>query len=64
MATLIRRELDAAVAIVTLDKPPHNLIDGEFLDQYCVALETSVAEGARGEAEAERVACVSSFVPG
>ena len=47
MATLIRRELDAAVAIVTLDKPPHNLIDGEFLDQYCVALETSVAEGAR-----------------
>ena len=47
MATLIRRELDAAVAIVTLDKPPHNLIDGEFLDQYCVALETSVADGAR-----------------
>ena len=47
MASLIRREMDAMVAIVTLDKPPQNLIDGKFLDQYCVALETSVAEGAR-----------------
>ena len=47
MATLIRHEMDATVAVVTLDKPPHNLIDGEFLDQYCVALETSVAGGAR-----------------
>ena len=47
MTTLIRREMDATVSILTMDRPPHNLIDGEFLDQFCAVLEASVEDGAR-----------------
>ena len=47
MTTLIRREMDATVSILTMDKPPHNLIDGKFLDQFCAELEASVEDGAR-----------------
>ena len=47
MTTLIRREMDATVSILTMDKAPHNLIDGKFLDQFCAELEASVEDGAR-----------------
>jgi len=39
--------MDATVSILTMDRPPHNLIDGEFLDQFCAVLEASVEDGAR-----------------
>ncbi|MEM7017839.1 MAG: enoyl-CoA hydratase/isomerase family protein [Pseudomonadota bacterium] len=47
MADLIRLDMDGAVAIITLDNPPHNLIGGEFIEQYCAAQEKAVADGAR-----------------
>ena len=47
MADLIRLEMDGAVAVITLNNPPHNLIGGEFIEQYCTAQEQAVAQGAR-----------------
>ncbi|MGI9411395.1 MAG: enoyl-CoA hydratase/isomerase family protein, partial [Hyphomicrobiaceae bacterium] len=47
MVDVVRVEIDGAVAIVTLNKPPHNLMDRAFLDQYCTALEKAAADGAR-----------------
>ena len=47
MGDLVRFELDGAVGVVTLDNPPHNLIGGQFIDEYCAAQERAVEQGAR-----------------
>ena len=47
MAELINVSHDGAVAVVTLNNPPHNLINAAFLDQYCESLEQATADGAR-----------------
>ena len=41
--SIVTYEKDGAVGVVTLAKPPHNLIDEAFLD----ALLTAYAEGSR-----------------
>ena len=47
MAELVSLQNDGAVAIVTLNNPPHNLITTVFLEQYCAALEKAATDGAR-----------------
>ena len=47
MTDLIKLHHDAAVAVVTLNNPPHNLISTSFIEQYCTYLERAVADGAR-----------------
>lgn len=47
MPELVSLQNDGAVAIVTLNNPPHNLITSEFLEQYCAALEKATTDGAR-----------------
>ena len=32
MSEHLRVELDGSVAVVTMAKPPHNLLNGEFID--------------------------------
>lgn len=47
MAELVSLKNDGAVAVVTLNNPPHNLLTSIFLEQYCSALEQASADGAR-----------------
>ncbi len=47
MTELIKLQHDGAVAVVTLDNPPHNLITANFLDEYCATLERAAAGDAR-----------------
>ena len=43
----IRLEHDGALGVVTLAKPPHNLLDGAFLEALCDAFERGAADGCR-----------------
>jgi enoyl-CoA hydratase/carnithine racemase len=45
--SIVTYEKDGAVGVVTLAKPPHNLIDEAFLDALLVAYGSAVAEGSR-----------------
>lgn len=45
--TSVTHELDGLVGVVTLSKPPHNLIDDELLENLKAAYQTVVAEGCR-----------------
>ncbi len=47
MAELIRSTIDGAVAVVTMAKPPHNLIDGAMIDELIAAFEGAADDGAR-----------------
>ncbi len=47
MPDLIRLERDGALGVVTLAKPPHNRLDGAFLEDLCGTFERGVAEGCR-----------------
>lgn len=44
---MIETEIDGPVGIVTMTKPPHNLMDGEFLDAIIGAYHQVIADGAR-----------------
>lgn len=44
---MIETEVDGPVGIVTMAKPPHNLMDGEFLDAIIAAYHHVIDEGAR-----------------
>ena len=43
----IRLEMDGAVAIVTMAKPPHNLLNGAFIDALVAAFEDAREAGGR-----------------
>ena len=43
----VRLELDGAVAVVTMAKPPHNLLNGEFIDALIAAYERAADAGGR-----------------
>lgn len=43
----VTHELDGAVGVVSLAKPPHNLIDDRMLDDLVAAYDAVVAAGAR-----------------
>lgn len=43
----IQYEKDGAVGVVTMAKPPHNLIDNAMLDELMTAYDTAVKEGCR-----------------
>tara|TARA_Y100000590_G_scaffold97896_1_gene111427 strand:+ start:11367 stop:12143 length:777 start_codon:yes stop_codon:yes gene_type:complete len=43
----IRVDLDGAVAAVTMAKPPHNLLNGSFIEDLLTAFEEAAANGAR-----------------
>jgi enoyl-CoA hydratase/carnithine racemase len=43
----VKYEIDGAVGVVTLAKPPHNLLDDAMLEDLMTAYEKVVAEGAR-----------------
>jgi enoyl-CoA hydratase/carnithine racemase len=43
----VKYEIDGAVGVVTLAKPPHNLIDDAMLEDLVAAYKKVVAEGAR-----------------
>jgi enoyl-CoA hydratase/carnithine racemase len=45
--SIVTYEKDGAVGVVTLAKPPHNLIDEAFLDALLAAYGGAVAEGSR-----------------
>jgi enoyl-CoA hydratase/carnithine racemase len=45
--SIITYEKDGAVGLVTLAKPPHNLIDEAFLDGLLAAYDSAVAGGCR-----------------
>jgi enoyl-CoA hydratase/carnithine racemase len=45
--SIVTYEKDGAVGVVTLAKPPHNLIDEAFLDALLTAYANAVAEGSR-----------------
>ena len=47
MAENIQLKLDGSVAVVTMAKPPHNLINGNFLQELITAFETAETQGAR-----------------
>lgn len=47
MTSLIDSEAVGAVSVLTLNNPPHNLIGGSFIEDYCRAQEEAVANGAR-----------------
>jgi len=47
MSELVVCAHDGAVAVVTLNNPPHNLIPAEFVEQYCTLLANAAAAGAR-----------------
>ena len=43
----VRLEMDGAVAVVTMAKPPHNLLNGAFIDQLIGAFEGAADAGGR-----------------
>jgi enoyl-CoA hydratase/carnithine racemase len=43
----VKYEIDGAVGVVTLAKPPHNLVDDALLEDLMTAYQTVVAKGAR-----------------
>ena len=43
--SIVTYERDGAVGVVTLAKPPHNLIDEEFLDALLAAYREAVTSG-------------------
>jgi enoyl-CoA hydratase/carnithine racemase len=45
--SIVTYEKDGAVGVVTLAKPPHNLIDEAFLDALLAAYGGAIAEGSR-----------------
>lgn len=47
MSDPINLEVDGAVAIVTMAKPPHNLLDGRFIDALIEAFEGAADAGGR-----------------
>lgn len=47
MSESIRRELDGDVAVVTMAKRPHNLLDGDFIASLIDAFEGAAASGGR-----------------
>ena len=47
MSDHVRLEIDGAVAVVTMAKPPHNLLDGAFIDQLIGAFESAADAGGR-----------------
>jgi len=47
MTNLITLKNVGSVGVVLLNNPPHNLIGGEFIEQYCQAQEQAVTNGAR-----------------
>ncbi len=47
MTEPIRTTMDGAVAVVTMSKPPHNLIDGGLISALIAAFEGAAADGAR-----------------
>ncbi len=47
MTDSIRTTMDGGVAVVTLAKPPHNLIDGDLIDGLIAAFEGAAEAGAR-----------------
>jgi enoyl-CoA hydratase/carnithine racemase len=44
---IVTYEKDGAVGVVTMAKPPHNLIDETFLDALLAAYDSAVADGCR-----------------
>ena len=44
---IVTYEQDGAVGIVTMAKPPHNLIDETFLDELLGAYRVAVSDGCR-----------------
>ena len=44
---MIETELDGPVGVVTMSKPPHNLMDGVFLDAVISAYRQLIDDGAR-----------------
>lgn len=47
MSEMIRSTMDGQVAVVTMSKPPHNLIGGSFIDDLISAFEGAAGDGAR-----------------
>ena len=47
MSDHVRLEIDGAVAVVTMAKPPHNLLDGAFIDLLIGAFESAADAGGR-----------------
>jgi enoyl-CoA hydratase/carnithine racemase len=43
----VRLEIDGGVAVVTMSKPPHNLLNGEFLESLMTAFESAADAGGR-----------------
>src|SRR5260370_33567934 len=43
----VNSEIERAVGVVTLAKPPHNLLDDALLEDLMTAYQTVVAKGAR-----------------
>lgn len=47
MSEHIRVEIDGNVAVITMAKPPHNLLNGELIDGLIAAFEGAAAGGGR-----------------
>ena len=47
MPNLISLDTIGSVGVILLNNPPHNLIGGAFIEEYCSAQEQAVANGAR-----------------
>ena len=47
MKELVSLDTIGSVGVVLLNNPPHNLIGGDFIEQYCQAQEQAVENGAR-----------------
>src|ERR1700676_259094 len=45
--TTVTHEIDGKVGVVTLAKPPHNLLDDQLIDDLIAAYRTVVADGCR-----------------
>ena len=43
----IRVDLDGAVAVITMAKPPHNLLNRRFIEDLLTAFEDAPTNGAR-----------------
>src|SRR3984893_12285345 len=45
--TTVKHEIDGKVGVVTLAKPPHNLLDDQLINDLVSAYQAVVAEGCR-----------------